>query len=143
MNADVSPFACPFCGSAARIANYRPTQSYVVVCTNDPLHNDKGPWCDIRGPLRQTKIEAIAAWNHRVPVPATEITTTRQQAEIGRANLIDAWNAMRLIRETIETLGPVGALRAGDHIGCHDAPTFHAEAIELCRGIQAIWAAAN
>jgi hypothetical protein len=48
-------------------------------------------------------------------------------------NLREAWSALSLIRETIETLGPVGALTASEHL---DGPTFMHEAEALVQGIQ-------
>ena len=50
-----------------------------------------------------------------------------------RNNLREAWSALALIRETIETLGPIGALPASEHL---DGPTFMYEAEALVQGIQ-------
>lgn len=47
-------------------------------------------------------------------------------------NLQEAWAALRMIREAVETLGPVGCIRAEEHL---DGPTFMHEAEELVRGI--------
>lgn len=58
--------------------------------------------------------------------------------EIAMDNVQDAWSAFALLRETLETLCPVGAMRSGEHVACHVAPTFHAEAMELIAGIQAL-----
>lgn len=48
-------------------------------------------------------------------------------------NLREAWAALALIRETIETLGPVGAVQASEHL---PGPTFMHEAEALVQGIQ-------
>src|SRR5689334_15987480 len=53
-------------------------------------------------------------------------------------NLREAWAAMAMIREAIETLGPVGAVKASEHL---DGPTFMDEAEALVAGIRAIAAA--
>lgn len=58
-------------------------------------------------------------------------------------NLRDAWDSMALLRETVETLAPVGAMKSGEAVCCRDAPTFSAEAFEIIRGIQAIHDAAT
>ncbi len=60
-----------------------------------------------------------------------------------RANIQDAWAAFSLLRETVETLGPVGALRSSERVACAIAPTFDAEAHELIRGIQRLVEAAR
>lgn len=52
-----------------------------------------------------------------------------------RANLQEAWAAMALIRETVETLGPIGAVPAAEHL---DGPTFMHEAEAIVNGIQAL-----
>lgn len=53
-------------------------------------------------------------------------------------NLREAHAAMQLIREAVETLGPVGAMRSSEYIACAIAPTFTEEALEIVRGIQRI-----
>src|ERR1700757_958424 len=55
-----------------------------------------------------------------------------------RENLRGAHDAMLLIREAVETLGPAGCMRSGEYVCCHLAPTFDAEAQEIVRGIRAI-----
>jgi hypothetical protein len=52
-----------------------------------------------------------------------------------RANLQEAWAAMALIREAVETLGPVGAVPSAEHL---DGPTFMHEAEAIVNGIQAL-----
>jgi hypothetical protein len=50
-------------------------------------------------------------------------------------NLREAWSALSMIRDTIETLGPVGAVQASEHL---DGPTFMHEAEALVEGIRAL-----
>jgi hypothetical protein len=49
------------------------------------------------------------------------------------ANLREAWAALAMIRETVETLGPVGAMKASEHL---DGPTFMHEAEAIVEGIR-------
>lgn len=58
--------------------------------------------------------------------------------EVVTTNLREAWSALAMIRDAIETLGPVGAMRSSEAVCCLTAPTFNAEAEEIIRGIQAI-----
>jgi hypothetical protein len=71
----------------------------------------------------------------------TTAEISREAFEAGLENLRDARMAMLLIREAIETLGPVGCLRSQEDVCRREGPSFHAEALELIRGIQAIAAA--
>lgn len=50
-------------------------------------------------------------------------------------NLREAWLALGMIREAIETLGPVGAIASSEAV-LLQGPTFTDEAEELVRGIQ-------
>jgi hypothetical protein len=50
-----------------------------------------------------------------------------------RDNLQQAWAALSLIRETVETLGPVGSVQNAEHL---DGPTFMHEAEALVAGIR-------
>lgn len=52
-----------------------------------------------------------------------------------RENLREAWAALAMIRETVETLGPVGAMKASEHL---DGPTFMHEADEIVAGIKTL-----
>lgn len=52
-----------------------------------------------------------------------------------RANLQEAWSALAMIREAVETLAPSGSVKAAEHL---DGPTFMHEAEALVAGIQAI-----
>lgn len=58
-------------------------------------------------------------------------------------NLRESWDALRLIREAVETLGPVGALPSSEHVACAIAPTHMAEAEAIVAGIQKIAALAQ
>lgn len=53
-------------------------------------------------------------------------------------NLEDSWSALRLIRETVETIGPVGSMPSEEHVCCAVAPTHMAEAEAIVAGIQKI-----
>jgi hypothetical protein len=75
-------------------------------------------------------------------VAAGEIETVPADAGMGKKerravqeNLREAWSALSLIRETIETLGPVGVVQASEHL---DGPTFMHEAEALVKGILAL-----
>lgn len=74
-------------------------------------------------------------WEHG-DAPATPLqpgVPGEQSVEAAlRDNLREAWSGMTMIREAIETLGPVGALPASEHL---DGPTFMIEAEALVRGI--------
>lgn len=59
----------------------------------------------------------------------------RGEAEAFRNNLREAWAALAMIRDTVETLGPVGAMKASEHL---DGPTFMHEADKIVRGIRAL-----
>lgn len=55
-----------------------------------------------------------------------------------RENLKEAWSALAMVREAVETLAPSGSVKAAEHL---DGPTFMHEAEALVAGIQAISAA--
>ena len=59
--------------------------------------------------------------------------------EIYMKNLREAWTALRMIREALETLGPVGCLEASEQMS--HGPTFIGEATVLVEGIKAMAAA--
>jgi Restriction alleviation protein Lar len=105
---------CPFCKSEETAVGN--TGSCWVRC----LSVD----CGAEGPVKDTEEDAIAAWNGRCSAVSA-----------AQENLREAWSALGLIRETIETLGPVGALQASEHL---DGPTFMHEADALVAGIQAM-----
>lgn len=62
----------------------------------------------------------------RVRVPKDELRCLRE-------NLQEAWAALRIIREAVETLGPIGAMRAEEHL---DGPTLMHEAEAIVEGIK-------
>lgn len=55
--------------------------------------------------------------------------------EACRDNLREAWSALAMIRETVETFAPSGSVKAAEHL---DGPTFMHEADALVAGILAI-----
>jgi ribA/ribD-fused uncharacterized protein len=55
-------------------------------------------------------------------------------------NLREAWSALSMIREAVETLAPSGAVKAAEHL---DGPTFAHEAETLIAGIMAITSPAS
>lgn len=55
-----------------------------------------------------------------------------------QSNLLDAWAAIRMIRDAVETLGPVGCMTSEEHVACAVAPTPEAEAEAIIAGIQRI-----
>lgn len=54
------------------------------------------------------------------------------------ANLREAWVALAMIREAVETLGPVGCMPSSEAVATRIAPTFTAEAEAIVAGIQKI-----
>ena len=62
----------------------------------------------------------------------------RHELAVGRANLQALWQALTLIRDAIEELAPVGAMRSSEAVMGAQGPEPHLEAEELIRGIQAI-----
>jgi hypothetical protein len=60
------------------------------------------------------------------------------EIEVGTTNIRALWAALALIREAIEALAPVGAMRSSEAVMGQDGPEPHHEAAELVRGIQAI-----
>ena len=77
--------------------------------------------------------------------PARELKRLRAENErlrhelaAGRANLQELWQALALIRDAIEGLAPVGAMRSSEAVMGAQGPEPPYEAEELIRGIQAI-----
>ncbi len=64
--------------------------------------------------------------------------TSVDSAAASRANLQALWQALALIRDAIEELAPVGAMRSSEAVMGAEGPEPHHEAEELIRGIQAI-----
>lgn len=67
-----------------------------------------------------------------------QLDRLRAEATAFRRNLRDAWAALRMIREAVETLGPVGAMPSEEHVACAIAPTPDAEAEAIIAGIRKI-----
>lgn len=63
---------------------------------------------------------------------ADEAARILRDRDACRSNLGDAWAAMQMIREAVETLGPIGAMPAEEHLA---GPTFLHEAEAIVAGI--------
>lgn len=57
---------------------------------------------------------------------------------IAMDNIREAWSALAMIREAVETLGPVGCIPSEEHICGQDGPGFMNEADALVAGIMKI-----
>lgn len=82
----------------------------------------EGPDASLRGHLHIGIADVLAA---TPPAPAWE-------GSLAQRNLGDAWASMRMIREAVETLGPIGAMPAEEHLA---GPTFLHEAEAIVAGI--------
>ena len=58
---------CPFCGSDAKIFEYKRTNGWNVICQQPECE------CNARIPYCHSEEEAIEQWNRRVPNPLTEL----------------------------------------------------------------------
>ena len=67
-----------------------------------------------------------------------EIERLRRVLAVGRENRRDLWAALALIREAVEAMVPVGAMRSSEAVMDQDGPEPQQKAPELVRGIQAI-----
>lgn len=59
-------------------------------------------------------------------------TKSTREGSLAQSNLMDGWTAMRMIREAVETLGPIGAMPSEEHLA---GPTFLHEAEAIVAGI--------
>jgi hypothetical protein len=84
--------------------------------------------------LRSRALPQEVAESYRETVQKVSAAREKGYAA-ARANLQEAWAAMALIREAVETLGPVGAVPSAEHL---DGPTFMHEAEAIVNGIQAL-----
>jgi hypothetical protein len=57
------------------------------------------------------------------------------EAQVMRANLQEAWAALAIIREAVETLAPIGSVKGAEYL---DGPTFAHEAEAIVAGIIAM-----
>jgi len=115
---------CYICGSAPT----EPTREALELARS--AFHDQG--IADRVPITLGRIErALAALAH--PAPAAKAETAC------RENLREAWSALAMIREAVETFAPSGSVKASEHL---DGPTFMDEADALVAGIQAIAAPA-
>jgi len=114
---DLAP--CPLCGGEPRVG-YNSGEPTHIYCTS----------CSARtGYHHGSFAGAVAAWNRRA-APVGE--------GVAVANMRACWDALHMIREAVETLGPVGAPPSGEYVACHVAPTPEAEAEAIIAGIQRI-----
>ena len=74
----------------------------------------------------------LAALRAVAPAPAQQPSKAHDAA---LANLKEAWAALAMIREAVETLAPSGSVKAAEHL---DGPTFMHEAEALVAGVMAI-----
>jgi Restriction alleviation protein Lar len=129
---------CPFCGGKPFLHGPdNPGHEYWISCQS----------CQASSLMRSNYDATRAAWNARplgVAQPPNETyhETVRRVAAArekgyaaARANLQEAWSALAMIRETIETLAPSGSVKAAEHL---DGPTFMHEAEALVAGILAL-----
>lgn len=79
------------------------------------------------------------------PYLKKEIEEVQKGREAGQRNLKEAWESLAMIRETVETLGPVGAIASGEHTACTPGEKGHfiREAEELVKGIRKIAGVTN
>jgi hypothetical protein len=99
---------------------------------------DSEEFTELTAPTRMAK-EALqrltdAGFEVRSVWPAT-VTPHERGVAAAQENLREAWAALAMIRETIETLAPSGTLKASEYL---DGPTFMHEADELVAGIVAL-----
>lgn len=67
-----------------------------------------------------------------------DLARVERERDQFRANLREAWAALAMIREAVETLGPVGAMPSEEAVNAFIAPTFMGEAEAIVAGIQKI-----
>jgi len=99
---------------------------------NEGLISDEGDADTKQGhALRRTAVDLDAT---REAARNTErrlteaLKAAERERDIGVQNIRELWSALRMIRETVETLGDVGAMPAGEHLP-DPTPTTEAEAI--------------
>jgi hypothetical protein len=80
---------------------------------------------------------ALSAWQtmeQAVRDKVAEIKRLEAEAEVWRDNLGALWAALRMIRDAVEEIGPIGAVPSEESI----LPEPHHEAEAIIKGIQAI-----
>ena len=139
-----------------------PTQIATEVCGTDAVRKvvtDADQLCAIHGTVQEIVAAALSSAraeieglqlrldameeerNEAAKDAAFSLADTRhaeQANEAFRENLQSAWAAMRMVREALETLGPVGALPSEEAVLLLRGPTFHDEAMTLVEAIQSI-----
>ena len=67
-----------------------------------------------------------------------DLARVERERNIALANMRACWAALAMIREAVETLGPVDCMASAEHTACAVAPTPEAEAEAIIAGIQKI-----
>lgn len=88
-------------------------------------------------PLAGMGRRAVSALRLRLPM-TMDLARVELERDVLRSNLCDHWAALRMIREAVETLGPVGCIASEEHVACAVAPTPQAEAAAIIAAIQLI-----
>ena len=70
---------------------------------------------------------------HKVAVGVSDL---RQERDSWKEQAQEAWSALRMIREAIEEVGPVGVLPSEEAVNASGGLTYLAEAEALVAGIQ-------
>jgi len=68
----------------------------------------------------------------------TELKELRAREAVAVSNIQAGWSALAMVREAVETLGPVGSMPSSEHVCCAVSPEPHAEAEAIIAGIQKI-----
>lgn len=111
------------------------------ITPREGLEANQSPGMNERKPIKQVLFDHFYTGEpgqHEAIEAVTAILAPQQPSKAYaalRANLREAWAALAMIRETIETLGPSGAVKAAEHL---DGSTFMHEADALVEGIIAI-----
>lgn len=93
----------------------------------------------LRGIGAAPLMQGIARPTGEIDHLRTDLAASNARVEVARANHKEARQALRLIRETIETLGPVGCLPSEEIVACNpEHGHFLDEASVLVQGIQMI-----
>ena len=72
-----------------------------------------------------------------------EITRLRAREAAAIENLRGAWRALRMIRETVEMLGPRGLMRSEEEVLAEHGAEFEHEALAIIEGVRQAIAAAK
>lgn len=94
---------------------------FAIVTVDEPSEAETGYTEGAFGSAQERAEQIATALNSR------DVNATAQQ------NLREAWAALAMIRETVETLAPIGSVKAAEQL---DGPTFMHEAEALVEGIR-------